>query len=128
MQACDLLYDPPRLYQYYDLHQDIQFMKFDPSQVDWVSTSFDTGSLALSVVSLQFVAQGAKWLGNAASVVFGGGSAAYSFGNDDETGGWLSVAGSLLPPPFGTAVSGSSVIRDVSAGVYYVPYIPPIPR
>lgn len=130
MQAsgCDLLYDPARLYRYYDLHENIQFMRFDPSLVDWTSTGLDSASLVLSVISLGAAPKSAKTVYTSyGSQLLGGTSGAYSFANEDDTGGWLSVAG-FLPPPFGTIASGSSVVRDLSAGVYYVPYVPSIPR
>jgi hypothetical protein len=55
----------------------------------------------------------------------GGTSASVSFSKGDNAGGWLSIAG-FAPPPFGTLASGASVIKDISAGVYFVPYNPPM--
>lgn len=64
---------------------------------------------------------------NLTSQSVGAFSAFRSFNSGDETGGWRSVGG-FAQAPFGTLASGASVIRDLSAGIYYVPYIPPISR
>jgi hypothetical protein len=126
--GCDAMYDLDKLYRHYDLHQDIQIMQFDPSRIDWISIGLDSASLVLSVVSFNSVSQSAKGVYTSyGSQLLGGTSGAYSFANGDNTGGWLSVGG-FAPPPFGTLASGTSVVRDFSAGIYYIPYIPPIPR
>jgi hypothetical protein len=126
--GCDLLTEPEKLYRYYDLHEDIQISMFDPSRIDWVSTGLDSASLALSFVALNSVPKSAQAVvTNLGAQGFGASSGIYSFDNGDNTGGWLSVGG-FAPPPFGTLASGASVIRDFSAGFYYVPYAPPVSR
>ena len=124
--GCDLLYDPDRLFRHYDLQENIQFMRFDPSQVDWISTGLDSTSFGLGVTALVVVPEYAVWA-NLTSQGVGAFSAFRSFSSGDESGGWLSVGG-YTRPPFGTLASGASVIRDLSQGIYYVPYIPPITR
>ena len=126
--GCDLAYDIERLHRYYDNHENIQVRKFDSSLIDWGSVGFDTGSMVLSLVSLNAPAQSAKAIyTNFGSQLFGGTSAVYSFSSKDNIGGWLSVGG-FAPPPLGTLASIASVIRDFSAGFYNSAYVPSIPR
>jgi hypothetical protein len=126
--GCDLLTEPEKLYRYYDLHENIQITMFDPSRIKWVDLGLDSASLALSVVSLNSVSKSAQAVvTNFGAQGFGAFSGAKSFAKGDNTGGWLSVGG-FAPPPFGTLASGASVIRDFSAGFYYVPYVPPVTR
>jgi hypothetical protein len=120
--------DVDNLMDYYDYHREFDVTEFDPSRIDWLSTGLDGASLVLSVVSLNAASQSAKALvANTGVVLFGGASAGYSASKGDNTGAWLS-AGGFAPPPFGTLASGASVIRDVSAAFYYVPFVPPIAR
>jgi hypothetical protein len=120
--------EPERLYRYYDLHQDVQIPKFDPSRISVTNTILDIASTILSFIALNAPAQSAKGIYSSfGSQLLGGTSGINSFANGDSIGGWLSVGG-FAPPPFGTISSGASVIYDVSAGFYSVPYVPPIPR
>jgi hypothetical protein len=124
--GCDLLTEPEKLYQYYDLHENIQTSMFDSSRIDWVSAGADSTSFVVGVAALIVAPEYAVGV-NLVSQGFGGFSAFHSFRGGDNTGGWLSVGG-FVRPPFGTLASGASVIRDFSAGFYYVPYAPPILR
>ncbi|MDO9301299.1 MAG: hypothetical protein Q7T89_07945 [Anaerolineales bacterium] len=136
MESCnggDLLTEPEKLYRYYDLHENIQISMFDPSRIDWISAGLDTSSLVLSVVGLNVASNSAKvalttnYASKGLGAGLGAGSGAYSYEIGDITGTYLSVGG-FLPAPFGTLASGASVVRDFSAGFYYVPYVPPITR
>jgi len=124
--GCDLLTEPEKLYQYYDLHKNIQTSMFDSSRIDWVSAGADSASFVVGVAALIVAPEYAVGV-NLVSQGFGGFSAFHSFSSGDNTGGLLSVGG-FARPPFGTLASGASVIRDFSAGFYYVPYAPPILR
>lgn len=124
--GCDILTEPDKLYEFYDLHNDIQVTMFDPSRIDWTSTGLDSASFTLGVAALIVVPEYAIPV-NLASQGFGAASGFYSFNSGDNTGGWLSVDG-FVRPPIGTVASGASVIRDISAGFYEIPYIPPIGR
>jgi len=120
--------DVQNLIDYYDLHREVTVTVFDPSRIDWTSTGLDSASLLLSVASLNAAPKSVEALYTSyTSQVSGGASSIRSFTSGDSTGGWLSVGG-FVPPPIGTVFSGASIIRDVSAGFYEIPYSPPIPR
>lgn len=122
-------YDPGEighLMAYYDYHKDITTTEWDASQVDWVGTGLDSLSFTAAVVALIVAPEYAVWA-NTTSAGFGVISGGRSVLNGDYIGGGLSV-GSFTKPPFGTFLSGVSVIRDLSAGSYTITYIPPFER
>jgi RHS repeat-associated protein len=121
--GCDLMTEPEKLYQYYDLN-DHNLSVFSPSKFDkddLLIMGADIGSFVFGVAAISVAPEYTIFL-NVPSWTLGGYSGYVSVAKkDDLIGGYLSLGGLFNP-----AISGASIIRDFSGG--FVPYVPPIAR
>jgi RHS repeat-associated protein len=121
------------LYAYYDLHLNVTMTGWDSSNVNWRNVGLDSLATVLSFVALNEVAQSLKiteGVRDFASIgvgVYTIKSGADAYVNNDAVGFGLSAAG-LVPGLVGGVASGASVLRDLSAGVYYYDYVPSVQR
>ena len=122
-----------RLMEYYDFHEHVMIPKWDGSRVNWTNTALDGSSTVLSFIALNEVAEALKIASNMQSAAKYGAaitnvvSIFQSAKAQDGTGFGLSIGGAV-PGLIGTGFSAVSTLRDVSAGFYYEPWTPIMPR
>ena len=126
--GCDAIYDPDKLYSYYDLHERVLDTKFDLRRIDWNNTALDAVGIPLAIFGAntsRFGKSGTTVLNTAGGV--GDTVSLYDASRRNDTvGQWLSFGGAL--PGIGAQISAISLIYDIGQGFYKVEWTPSIPR